>query len=228
MEVVHPRWRKLRLRLFLITVVHLITMCLYGFTVLMAILLTAFYPQCLLGFDSVDTFVLPDFRNLSKSESSELFNGEYPLPQEYFLGMIVNDYSCRYQLCVLKNPSDLSSNSACMRIGHVNRSIPCNQSMRAECLPGAIIDSYFGISVWNMDQATVQYLFMEIPGNNNGEVSSQNLTNTTNHLSDVWYRELGCQGVIAWDISALVTLVLAIIIHSVACGFCCSIIKSMR
>ena len=225
MEVVHPRWRKLRLRLFLVNVVQTLTMLACVATVTMAIIYTASYPHCLLGFDSVDTFVLPDFRNLSKSESSELSSGHYPLPQKYFLRMVVNVDNERYRLCVLKNPSDVGS--ACMQIGHVNRSIPCNQTMRAECLPGAIIDSYFGISVWNMDQATVQYLFMEIP-DNNGEVSSQNLTNTTNHLSDVWYRELGCQSIIAWDISALVTLVLAIIIHSVACGFCCSIIKSMR
>ena len=187
----------------------------------MAIIYTAYYPHCLLGFDSVDTFVLPDFRNLSKSESSELSSGHYPLPQKYFLRKVVNVDNERYRLCVLTNPSDFGS--ACMPIGHVNHSIPCNQDMRAECLPGAIVDSYFGISVWNLDQASVQYLIITTPKSHfsSTDVSSQSLTDTTKHLSDVWYRALGCQGVIALDISTLIALVLAIIITCVVCVGCC-------
>lgn len=126
------------------------------------------------------------------------------------------------------NPSNSDNSSACMQIGHVNKSIPCNRGIwePSVCQVLSCIDLYFGISVWNVDKASVQYLIMIIPNSNVG-VSSLILTDTTMHLSDVWYRALGCQGVIALNIYSNTSYsCCSTWYHFHLCDICCRILPS--
>lgn len=175
---------------------------------------TAAKPRCATGIggfriEKADLFDLPDLSNLSNIEANPLLDGKYPLPHGYYLRMDIYS-SNRYKLCVLKNPFEVST--TCLQIGHVNKSIPCNPGMRADCLSGAIIDRYFGITVWNQAEASVMYLTVDITQKDfDFGDTIQTLTNTTISLSEVWYRALECQTVVGLDLSILVLVVLCII-----------------
>lgn len=199
------------------------TLC-WGFVIatigLVAIVLTALMPRCATGIggiriDKADTFDLPDLSNLSNLETNPLLDGKYPLPHGYYLRMDIYS-SNRYKLCVLKNPFEVST--TCLQIGRVNISIPCNPEMRVDCLSGAIIDRYFGITVWNQAEASIMYLTVDIThqGNFDFGVTFQTLTNTTISLSEVWYRAMECQTVVGLGITVLLLIVLYII-SSAAC-----------
>ena len=196
-----------------------------------AIVVTALKPRCATGIDEIqideaDTFDLPDFSSLSKAEINLLLDGEYRLPRGYFLQSVI--YSTdRYKLCVLSNPFEVST--ACLQVGRVNESIPCNPGMRADCMSGAVIDSYFGLTVWDQDKASVTYVIAGIsPSFNRGIVTSQTITNTSIPLSQLWYKAMDCQVVFVVDIAAIVFIVFTMISFSTVCAGCQCWLRSKR
>ena len=152
-----------------------------------------------------NSLILPDLRNLSMSEVKSLQEGSYKLSSEYYLKRTV-DYLGVISLCVQKRY--FTTVSACFEIGaDVEQIVVCGPDMRPDCLPGAIVDHFFGASFWWQNDSTVVYSIVNIE---TSAIYGKTLTNTTTTLSAVWYDLLGCQVIVNMTIAAIFFGILAI------------------
>ena len=170
----------------------------------------ASYPICdALYFGTAEprTIVLPDLHNLSLSERNSLLAGTYELSSKYNLQITV-DLSRTFKLCVKKRY--FTKVSACMKIGTDLEMWICSPDMRPDCLPSAIVDHWFGVSLWYPDESTVVYTIVDIESS---LITGRHVTNTTTTLSAVWKDLLGCQ--------VFTNLTIAVIIFGSLIIICC-------
>lgn len=152
-------------------------------------------PQCealYFGTKEPNIVTLPDLHNLSSSERNSLLKGTYKLSHEYNLKLLIEDRQL-IELCVTKRDYTPVSApvSACVDVGTDLENLwICSPDMRPDCLPSAIVDRFFGLSLWYQEESTVMYT---IVNTDTGMISGKNVTNTTSTLSAVWYDGLGCQ-----------------------------------
>ena len=152
-------------------------------------------PQCdalYFGTKEPNVVILPDLHNLSSSERNSLLAGTYKLSHEYNLKLLIEDRQL-IELCVTKRDYTPVSApvSACVDVGtDIGYLWICSPDMRPDCLPSALVDHYFGLSLWNKDESTVKYKIVDI---DSGAIYERMLTNTTTSLSDVWFDMIKCQ-----------------------------------
>ena len=102
--------------------------------------------------------------------------------------------------------------SVCLLIGsNLEEVMICDPRMRADCLPSAIVQHYFGVSFWYQFNSTVMYIIVDIDSSE--KKGGRVITNTTTSLSALWYDTLGCQNYVHVQVLAIVAGVLG--------GFCC-------
>ena len=149
------------------------------------------FPHCdalYFGIEQPHTLILPDLYNVSLSDGKSLLAGTYKLSSEYRL-QVSRDAALMFKLCIIKRY--FTTVSACVDVGTDPENLwICTPDMRPDCLPSAIVDHYFGLSLWYQDEFTVMYT---IVNTDTGMISGKNVTNTTSTLSAVWYDGLGCQ-----------------------------------
>ena len=203
----------------LAAVCAVITACL---TVLLIILLVpgsiiwAIHPHCAqlyFGTENPNTVALPNLSNLTSSECNSLLEGRYKLSDKYNL-KLTEDSLRVYSLCVMKR--HFTHVSACMEIGtdeQLQLHVICGPDMRPDCLPGAIVGHWFGLSLWDKEKGTVEYMVVDI---DSSEIGSWNLTDTAPSLSSIWFDALDCQGTVAWTIAVVLGIFLSI---------CCSVLS---
>ena len=194
-----------------------ITSCL---TILLIILLVpgsiiwAIHSHCAplyFGTENPNTVTLPDLGNLSSSEYNSLLAGKYELSNEYNL-KLTEDSLRVYSLCVMKR--HFTHVSACMEIGtdkQLQLHVICSPDMRPDCLSGAIVGHWFGLSLWDKEKGTVEYIVVDV---DSSEINRWNLTNTTITLSSVWLDALDCRGIVGWTVATIIIPVFLCI-----CGF---------
>ena len=148
-------------------------------------------PQCdalYFGTKEPNVVILPDLHNLSSSERNSLLAGTYKLSHEYNLKLLIEDRQL-IKLCVTKR--DYTPVSACVDVGtDIGNLWICSPDMRPDCLPSALVDHYFGLSLWYQEESTVKYKIVDI---DSGAIYERMLTNTTTSLSDVWFDVIKCQ-----------------------------------
>ena len=191
----------------------IIVLMLIAIFLLYGISIVASLPYCdalYYGTEELHIVSLPDLRNLSLSESYSLLAGSYELSGEYNL-KIEKDSVGRFSLCVLKRY--FSKDSACLPLGthDVEEVVICGPDMRADCLPSAIVEHYFGLSLWYQEESTVVYFILDI---DTGARGGKNLTNTATTLSAVWYEMLV-------ECKVVVNLTIAVIFFGVLLCGCC-------
>ena len=195
-----------------------IALILIALFLVVGVIIIAHYPYCdalYFGTKEIHTVSLPDLRNLSQSELNSLLIGRYELSSEYNLGLEIDGVGI-ISLCILKRY--VSKESACLQIGtesNVEQIVICSPEIRADCLPSAIVEHYFGLSLWSQEESTVAYFVINI---DTGARAGKNLTNTTTTLPAVWYELLGVCTVV-------VNVTIAVIFFGVlifVCGFGCA------
>ena len=139
------------------------------------------------GTEEPQIIVLPDLYNLSSSEWYSLLAGTYQLSSKYNLQITVDALST-YKLCITKRY--FTKVSACMKIGTDLEMWICSPDMRPDCLPSAIVDHWFGVSLWYPDESTVVYTIVDIESS---LITGRHVTNTTTTLSAVWKDSFDCQ-----------------------------------
>ena len=152
---------------------------------------------------------LPDLRHLSQKERASLLTGSYKLSSKYNLKLEQDNFVV-YSLCIVKRYS--TRVSVCLPIGsNLEEVMICDPHMRADCLPSAIVQHYFGVSFWYQFNSTVMYIIADIDSSEikGGRV----ITNMTTSLSALWYDTLGCQNYVHVQVLAIVAGALG--------GFCC-------
>ena len=160
------------------------------------------------GTKEPTTYVLPDLRNLSLSEWNCLRIGNYKLSSEYYLQLTENVPPI-IKLCILKR--FFTRVSACVEIGtSLENNWICSPDMRPDCLPSAIVDHYFGLSLWYEDVSTIEYTIVDV---DSSAIFGRHLNNTTATLSSIWYDMLGCQ--------VFVNLTIAVIFFGSLTLICC-------
>ena len=164
------------------------------------------HPYCaaqFYGTKEPTAIILPDLRNLSSSERNSLVTGRYNLTSEYNLQM-TTDVVGTFQLCILKNLRLFSKVSACLHIStamQLQRYVVCSPGMRPDCLPGSIVEHYFGLSLWHRDESTVIYVVLDIESNT---IIGKILTNPTTTLASIWYDVLHCPSYVHLNIFLIV------------------------
>ena len=185
--------------------VAVITFLITGVTIL------ARFPHCdalYFGTEQPHTLILPDLYNLSLSDGKSLVAGNYKLSSEYRL-KLRRDAALMFKLCIRKRY--FTTVSACVDVGTDPENLwICSPDMRPDCLPSAIVDRFFGLSLWYQEESTVMYSIVNI---DSGMISGKNVTNTTSTLSAVWYDGLGCQ--------VLLKLTIAVIFFGSLTFICC-------
>ena len=186
-----------------------------GFIVLFLLIgvsIVAYQPYCdalYFGTEELHAVSLPDLRNLSPSERYSLLAGNYELSSEYYLKM-EKDEAEIISLCVLKRY--FSKDSACLRIGtDVESVVICGPDMRPNCLPSAILEHFFGLSLWYQEESIVSYSILNIDTSGR---SWRYLSNTTTTLSAVWYELIG-------ECKIVVNMTIAVISFGVLFSICC-------
>ena len=169
------------------------------------------FPHCdalYFGTEQPRTLILPDLYNLSSSETISLLAGTYKLSSEYRL-QLTRDAALLIKLCIRKR--HFTTVSACVDVGtDLENLCICSPDMRPDCLPSALVDHFFGLSLWYQEESTVMYAIMDI---DSGAISGKVVTNTTSTLSAVWYDGLGCQ--------VLLKLTIAVIFFGSLIFSCC-------
>lgn len=175
-------------------------------------------PQCdalYFGTKEPNVVILPDLHNLSSSERNSLLAGTYKLSHEYNLKLLIEDRQL-IKLCVTKR--DYTPVSACVDVGtDIGNLWICSPDMRPDCLPSALVDHYFGLSLWYQEESTVMYTIVDIESS---AISGKVVTNTTSTLSAVWYDVLGCQVFLKLTIAVIFNGSL-ILIYCLECAGCC-------
>ena len=178
-------WTGIILCVIIIGIIILFLIC--------GVAIVANFPLCdalYFGTEEPHTIVLPDFRNLSSSELSSLLAGTYKISSKYRL-QLKEDPLHIIKLCIRKR--QFTKVSACMDIGTNLEGLEmwiCSPDTRPDCLPSAIVDHWFGVSLWFQERFIVAYAIMDI---DSSAISGRHVTNTTTMLSDVWYDLFGCQ-----------------------------------
>ena len=171
----------------------------------------ASFPHCdalYFGIEQPRTVILPDLYNLSSSEQISLLAGTYELSSEYRV-QVTRDAALMFKLCIIKR--FFTTVSACVNIGTDPENLwTCSPDRRPDCLPSAIVDRFFGLSLWYQEESTVMYT---IVNTDSSMISGQNITNTTSTLSAVWFDGLGCQ--------VLLNLTIAVIFFGSLIFICC-------
>ena len=184
------------------------------------VIIWAIHPHCAplyFGTAKPNTVTLPNLSNLTSSERNSLLEGRYKLSDKYNL-KLTEDNMKVYSLCVMKR--HFTHVSACMEIGtdkQLERHVICSPDMRPDCLPGAIVGHWFGLSLWDKEKATVEYIVVDI---DSSEIGSWNLTDTTPSLSFIWFDALDCRGTVAWTIAVVVLGIFLCSCCSVLSGCC--------
>ena len=165
--------------------------------------------------------ILPDFHNLSSSARNSLLAGTYKLSSEYNLQLLIEDKEDMIKLCVIKR--HFTRVSACVDVGTDLQNLwICGPDMRPDCLPSAIVDRFFGLSLWYQEESTVMYKIVDI---DSGAIYERTLTNTTTSLSDVWFGMIKCQPLLnlTWAVIAFGCLLIAIccLVCTVWCFWIC-------
>ena len=177
-----------------------IIICYIFIFLLTGVLILSLSPHCdglYYGTEKPRTIVLPNLRNLSSSEWDSLQAGTYELSSEYNLQLIEDPRTVK--LCILKKRFTLTS--ACIQVGtDMENTWICTPDTRPDCLPSAVIDSYFGLSLWKQEESTVVYNIVDIE---TSEINKRTLTNTSTTLSSVWYDMIDCQHYIKLTISVV-------------------------
>ena len=192
-------------------------------------------PQCealYFGTKEPNIVTLPDLYNLSSSERNSLLKGTYKLSHEYNLKLLIEDRQL-IELCVTKRDYTPVSApvSACVDVGTDLENLwICSPDMRPDCLPSALVDHYFGLSLWYQEESTVKYKIVDI---DSGAIYERTLTNTTTSLSDVWFDVIKCQPLmnLTWAVIAFGCLLIAIctLVCTVWClWICCQRWKRKR
>ena len=199
--------------------IPLLCVAIIIFLIVGAIFLASF-PHCdalYFGIEQPRTLILPDLNNLSSSEQISLLAGTYKLSSEYRL-QLTRDAASLIKLCIIKKY--FSTVSACVDVGAYPGYLwICSPDMRPDCLPSAIVDHYFGLSLWFQDESgsTVMYTIVNI---DSSRIFGRDVTNTTSTLSDVWYDGLGCQVSLNLTI-AVIFFGSLIFICCLGCAGCC-------
>ena len=158
---------------------------------IVGVIFLAVYPHCdalYFGTEQPHTLILPNLYNLSLSDGKSLLAGNYKLSSEYRL-QVSQDAALMFKLCIRKRY--FTTVSACVDVGTDPENLwICSPDMRPDCLPSAIVDHFFGLSLWYQEESTVMYTIVDIESS---MISGKNVTNTTSTLSAVWYDGLGCQ-----------------------------------
>ena len=183
------------------------------------------YSYCnALYFESEDpnALNLPDLRNMSISERASLQEGSYKLSSDYSL-KLTQDYLGVISLCVLKKYH--TRVSACFERGtNLEEVVVCSPEMRPDCLPGSIVNHYFGVSLWYQNDSTVEYSVVDI---DSSASYGKELTNTTTTLTAVWLYVLAyCEVTVEVTIALIIFGVLEVLsicclVHCVGCFVCC-------
>ena len=174
---------------------------LTGTFVLTGVIIVAAVSYCdalYYGTGELHVIVLPNLHNLSSSEQDSLLGGTYELSSNYNLQLIIDPQAVN--LCILKK--HFTRTSPCIQVGtDMENTWICTPDTRPDCLPSAIIDSYFGLSLWKQEESTVVYNIVDIEAS---EIYPKTLTNTTTTLSAVWYDLLDCQSFMNFTISVII------------------------
>ena len=183
----------------------------------------ASFPHCdalYFGIEQPRTVILPDLYNLSSSEQISLLAGTYELSSEYRV-QVTRDAALMFKLCIIKR--FFTTVSACVNIGTDPENLwTCSPDRRPDCLPSAIVDRFFGLSLWYQEESTVMYKIVDI---DSGAIYERTLTNTTTSLSDVWLGMIKCQPLLnlTWAVIAFGCLLIAIccLVCTVWCFWIC-------
>ena len=211
------------IRKFLIPICILIlaTMLLLALSVISGPIFAALYPYCdaqVFGSKEATAInvTIPDLRHLSQKESVSLLVGTYKLSNKYTLKLEQDAWGL-YRLCLMKRYH--TTVSACFEIStDLEQVVICSPDMRPDCLPSAIVQHYFGTSLWYQDKSTVIYLILDI--DSSAKVDAFVINNTTTSLSSLWYDSLECQSYLHLQVVVIVTGTLGFFF---CCGFsiCC-------
>ena len=185
---------------------------------LIGVVFLATYPLCsalYFGTEEPHIVVLPDLHNLSSPEWFSLLAGTYELTSKYNL-QLTEDALHRVELCIIKRY--YTKVSACVEIGTGSENMwICTPDTRPDCLPSAVVDHWFGVSRWFLDESTVYYTVVDI---DSSKIYGKVVTNTTTTLSAVWYDMLGCQIYMNLTI-AVIFFGSLIFICCLGCAGCC-------
>ena len=174
---------------------------LTGSFILLGVIIVAAVSSCdalYYGTGELHVIVLPNLHNLSSSEQDSLLAGTYELSSNYNLQLIKDPQAVN--LCILKK--HFTRISPCIQVGtDMENTWICTPDTRPDCLPSAVFDSYFGLSLWKQEESTVMYNIVDIEAS---EIYRKTLTNTTTTLSAVWYDLLDCQTYMNFTISVII------------------------
>lgn len=200
-------------RVALAFAVAILSLCIISFLIsLIGGIYLAIFPLCdtlQFGTEEPRTIVLPDLHNLSSSEQLSLLEGNYELSTKYNLKLAEDLEDVK--LCIIKKY--FTRISACIQVGtDMENTWICTPDTRSDCLPSALVDHYFGLSLWKQEESTVVYNVVDIESS---QIYERRLTNTTATLSTVWYTMLDC-----WSYMRLTEAVIVFGILFICCGGC--------
>lgn len=145
----------------------------------------------------------------------------------YYLKVVVRNGIS--SLCVFRT-SSTNTSFTLQLITSVEESPLCTPEQMLDCLQSSHVNfcgtDYFGISVWDQQSCSVQYLIVDTSTRLKFQ---KNLTNTSFHLQDLWYNALNCADYqLDYLLSSIIRILVLIMLPALCCGLICAAVAYIR